>query len=139
MATQTFVHADRTVNRSNLLRRTIQADSAISLLSGLTFLLDAQLIATFTGIPWVWAIQVVGVDLILYAALLFLAARRNPIDRRHVLAFVTADAIWAIACVALVVRGWVPLTSAGIWTMFALADVGVVFGVLKYIGLRRAS
>ena len=139
MATQTFAHTDRAVNRFNLVRRTLQADSVVALISGLAFVLDAQPIAAFTGFPWVWAIQVIGVDLLVYAALMFLAARRSPIDRRHVLAFIAADALWAIACVALVIGGWAPLSSAGVWTMFALADVGVVFGVLKYIGLRRAS
>jgi hypothetical protein len=122
-----------------MLRRALQADSAVSLISGLVFLIDAQPIATFTGFPWVWAIEALGAGFLVYAALLFLAARRAPIDRRHALGFVAADAGWAIASVALVMGGWAPLTSAGVWVVLALADVGAVFAVLKYVGMRRAS
>jgi dipeptide/tripeptide permease len=135
MATQTFPQTDR----PSLLRRTIQADSVFSLLGGLLLLIDSELIATLIGLPWSLAFVIVGIGLIGYAALLFLAARRTPIDRRQALGFLVADVAWVLASVVIVLGGWAPLTPAGFWGVLIVADIVAVFAVLKYIGLRRLA
>jgi hypothetical protein len=135
MATQTFTHTDR----ATLLRRTLQADSAVSLLTGLLFIVDAAPIASFSGLPWPGALEAIGVGLLGYAALMFLAARHEPIDRRLARGFVIADCSWVAASALILLAGWPSLTTAGFWAVLALADVGAVFAALKYLGLRRLA
>jgi hypothetical protein len=134
MATQTFP----TTDRSNLLRRTLQANSVFSLLTGALLLVDAGPIATFTGLP-AWALIDIGAVCLVYAALLFLATRRTPIARGHALAFVIADAAWVVASAAILLSGWAPLTTAGVWTILIVADIVAVFAALQYIGWRRLA
>src|SRR5262249_37751791 len=116
-----------------------QADSIFSLLGGLVLLVDSGPIAASIGLPWPWVLAVVGVGLFGYAALLFLAARRVPIDRRQALGFLVADVVWVVASVVIVLDGLAPLTTAGFWGVLIIADVVAVFAVLKYIGLRRLA
>jgi hypothetical protein len=134
MATQTFP----TTDRSALLRRTLQANSVFSLLAGALLVADAGPIATFIGLP-AWMLIDIGALCLVYAALLFLAARRSPIARGHALAFVIADAAWVVASAALLLGGWAPLTTAGVWTILIVADIVAVFAALQYIGWRRLA
>ena len=135
MATQTLLQTDR----ATLLRRALQADSIFTLLGGLLLIVDSGPLATLMGLPWSWAFAIVGVGLLGYAALLFLAARRTPIDRRQALGFIVADAIWVVASVVIVLDGVAPLSAAGFWGVLIVADIVAVLGVLKYIGWRRLA
>jgi hypothetical protein len=135
MATQTFPQTDR----ATLLRRALQADSIFTLLGSLLLIFDSGPLATLMGLPWSWAFVIVGVGLLGYAALLFLAARRTPIDRRQALGFVVADVIWVVASVVIVLDGLAPLSTAGFWGVLIVADIVAILGVLKYIGCRRLT
>jgi len=135
MATQSLTHPDR----STLLRRTLQADSAVSLLAGLLLIADAAPIAAFSGLPWPLALEVIGAGLLGYAAVMFLGARRASIDQRLALGCVIADTAWVAASALILLAGWPQLTTAGFWAVLALADVGALFAVLKFVGLRRIA
>ncbi len=133
MATQTFPQAAQ----PTLLRRALQADGVFCTLSGLLLIADAGPIAALIGVSQPWILTVLGVDLLIYAALLFLAARRTPIVRWHAQAFMAADVIWVLASVVLVLGGLLPLTTFGFWAVLGVADIAAVLGALKYIGWRR--
>ena len=133
MAAQTLPSIDR----SSLLRRALQADGAFCTLSGLLLLADAGPIAALIGAAQPWMLMVLGVDLLIYAALLFLAARRAPLVRWHAQAFLIADVAWVLGSLVLVLGGLLPLTTFGFWAVLGIADVVAVLGVLKYLGLRR--
>jgi hypothetical protein len=135
MATQTFP----TTDRSALLRRSLQADSLFAFFGGLLLLVDAGPIATFIGLPASWILTDLGVFCLGYAALLFLAARRTPIHPGHALAFVIADVAWIVASAAILLGGWVPLTTAGVWAVLVVADIVGIFAALQYIGWRRLA
>jgi hypothetical protein len=135
MAAQTLPHIDRWP----LLRRALQADGIFCTLSGLLLLVDSGPLATLIGASQPWVLMVLGVDLLIYAALLFLAARRTPIVRWHAIAFLAADVAWVLASLALVLGGLLSLTTFGFWAVLGVADVVAVLGALKYIGLRRLA
>ena len=135
MATQTFPQTAR----PSLLRRALQADGVFCVLSGLLLIVDSGPIAALIGVSQPWILMVLGVDLLIYAALLLLAARRTPIVRWHALAFLAADVAWVLASVVLVLGGLLSLTTFGFWAVLVVADIVAVFGVLKYIGWRRLS
>jgi hypothetical protein len=133
MATQTFPTAER----SNLLRRTIQADGIFTLLGGLLLAVDGGPIATFIGLPEPGILTALGLLCVGYSALLFLAARRSPVDRGQALGFMIADVAWVVASAAILLGGWAPLNTAGVWFVLIVADIVAVFAALMYIGWRR--
>jgi hypothetical protein len=135
MATQTFP----TTDRSALLRRTIQADSVFSFLGGLLLAIDAGPIAASIGLPESGILAAMGLFCVGYSALLFLAARRAPIDRGHALAFLIADVVWVVVSAAILLGGWAPLNTTGVWAVLIVADIVAVFAALKYVGLRRLA
>ncbi len=98
---------------STLLRRALQADGVFCTLSGLLLIADAGPIAALIGVSQPWILTVLGVDLLIYAALLFLAARRTPIVRWHAQAFMAADVIWVLASVVLGARR--PAAADHVW------------------------
>jgi hypothetical protein len=135
MATQTLATADR----SSLLRRVILADGVFTLLGGLLLTVDAGPIAALIGLPSSWILTILGLFCVGYSALLFLAARRSPIDRRQVLGFILGDVAWVVASAAILLGGWAPLTTAGVWLVLIVADIVGVFAALKYVGWRRLA
>ena len=122
---------------SNLLRYTLRADALLSIATGAICLADAQPLATFLGIQPPLALEILGAVLALYGAFLFYTAAQAQINRRIVLAAIVLDAIWVIDSAILLVAGWLPLTSAGMWTIGLIAAAVVVVAELKFFGLRR--
>ena len=123
--------------RSNLLRYALRGDALLSIATGAICLADAQPLATFLGIQPPLALEVLGAVLALYGAFLFYTAAQAQINRRIVIAAIVLDAIWVIDSAILLVAGWLPLTSAGMWTIGLIAAAVVVVAELKFFGLRR--
>ena len=132
-------HTLPTTDRSNLLRRAIQADGVFAFLGGLLLAVDAGPLAAFIGLPESWILADMGLFCVGYSALLFLAARRSPVDRGQALGFMLADVAWVIASAAILLGGWAPLNTAGIWFVLIVADIVAVFAALKYVGWRRLA
>ena len=122
---------------SNLLRYTLRADALLSIATGAICLADAQPLATFLGIQPPLALEILGAVLALYGAFLFYTAAQAQINRRIVIAAIVLDAIWVIDSAILMVADWLPLTSAGMWTIGLIAVAVVVVAELKFFGLRR--
>jgi hypothetical protein len=122
---------------SNLLRYAVRGDAIITAATGAICLADAQPLATFLGIQPPLALQILGAVLVLYGAFLFYTAAQTQISRRIVIAAIALDLIWIIDSAILLVSGWLPLTSAGMWTIGLLAAAVVVLAELKFFGLRR--
>jgi hypothetical protein len=124
--------------RSNLLRYAVRGDAIITAAAGAICLADAQPMATFLGIQPPLALQILGAVLVLYGAFLFYTAAQPQISRPIVIAAIVLDLIWVLDSAILLVAGWLPLTSAGMWTIGLLAVAVVVIAELKFFGLRRA-
>jgi hypothetical protein len=123
--------------RSNLLRYTVRGDAIITAAIGAICLADAQPLATFLGIQPPLALEIMGAVLVLYGALLFYTAAQTQINRRVMVAAIVLDLIWVLDSAILLVSGWLPLTSAGMWTIGLLAAAVAVMAELKFFGLRR--
>lgn len=123
--------------RSNLLRYAMRGDAIITAATGAICLADAQSLASFLGIQPPLALQILGAVLVLYAAFLFYTAAQAQISRRIVIAAIVLDLIWVIDSATLLVAGWLPLTSAGMWTIGLIAAAVAIVAELKFFGLRR--
>jgi hypothetical protein len=136
MTTQVTTQAG-SLARSNLLRYTLRGDGLGTLAIGAICLVDAQPLATFLGVQPALALGILGAVLVLYGAFLLYTAAQTQLNRRVVIAAIVLDLIWVIDSAILLVAGWLPLTSAGMWTIGLLAVAVAVIAELKFFGLRR--
>lgn len=124
--------------RETLLRSALLGNALFSEITGLALLLLSAPIARFLGIAPSWPLLPIGAALLLFGAQAFILSRSRPLARGPVLAVIALDAAWVIASALLLIGGWLPLSGGGTWTVLVVADVVAAFGVLQYLGLRRA-
>lgn len=135
MTTQATTHSSPNVQPS-LLRLALRADAIVSLATGAISLVEAQPLGAMLGLP-PFALSILGAVVAVYGAFLLYIAAQPQISRRIVLAALVLDAIWVIDSVVLLISGWLPLTSAGMWTIGLVALAVATLGELKFFGLRR--
>jgi hypothetical protein len=135
MTTQATTHSSPNVQPS-LLRYALRADAIFCVATGAIGLVAAQPLATLTGIqPLV--LSILGAIVALYGAFLFYTAAPAQINRRIVIAAIVLDVVWVIDSAVLLIAGWLPLTSTGMWTIGLVAVAVAALGELKFFGLRR--
>jgi hypothetical protein len=123
--------------RPNLLRYALRIDAIVTLAIGAISLADAQPLASLLGIQPALALEILGAVLIVYGAFLFYTAAQAQISRRIAIAAIVLDLIWVVDSAILLVAGWLPLTSAGMWTIGLIAVAVAAVAELKFFGLRR--
>lgn len=123
--------------RSNLLRYTLRGDAIFSVATGAIGLAAARPLATLLGIQPPLILGILGALVVLYGAFLFYTAAQAQINRRIAIAAIALDVIWVIDSAVLLIAGWLPLTSTGMWTIALVAVAVAVFAELKFFGLRR--
>lgn len=122
---------------ARFVSRVLLGNATFGVLSAFICLLWAQPLATALGFTSPLSLVVVGVGLLLFAAELAWIAIRKPADRRVLTIIFGLDVAWVIASAIILLTGWLPLTTAGMWTIITVADIVAVFAVLEFIGLRR--
>jgi hypothetical protein len=120
-----------------LLSLALELGAVASGALGLLAILAAPVLEGLLGAPATF-LRPLGVFLVGYAGAVGYAGTRSPVRRPAARAVAGFNALWVVASVALVVAGWLPLTTLGV--AFALAQAGAVavFAGLQVIGLRRA-
>lgn len=126
-----------TDDSSTLLRRALVANALFSGASGTLLALGARPVASFLGLDAVLFLTATGVLLILYAADLLYVATRPAINRTAVWIAVILDLSWVAGSALILFGGWLPLTTAGKWTIGIVAELVFLFAVFQYLGLRR--
>jgi hypothetical protein len=132
MTAQTLPAADRTT----FLRRMLQIDAAGVLAGSVVLAAGAGWVETSLGIPAAFALPT-GLALLPFAAWIVYTSTRPVISSRAVWSVMILNALWVVESIALLVAGWMPLTSAGWWVVLIQALVGGMQTELEYIGLRR--
>ena len=125
--------------KSNLLRRTLQANAIFSGFSGAAMSVAPGLLAAFLGIDTPLILVVIGVSLILYALALFQVSLQEPLNRTFIITAIVLDTIWVVASWVILLTGLVSFTPAGWWVVAIVADIVTVFAVAQFVGLRRIS
>ncbi len=120
-----------------LLRRALQADSAFSLLGGTILVLAAGPVANLLGLQQASILTGIGLALWLYAAALFLNARRSIINRAQAVVAVVLNFGWVVGSAWVV--AWGVLTTIGNWMVAIVADVVLLLGILQAYGLRKLA
>lgn len=123
-------------NKSNLLRRTLQADAIFSALSGLVLTAGAGPLTKFAGLETPLILTIMGAGSLLYAASIFYNIRQPFISPAFAWFTIIGNTIWVLASLVILFAG-LPLTSPAWWAIAIAADIVAVFAVLQYLGLRR--
>ncbi len=128
-----------TSTRFGLLRAALRLNAVFSGLSGLMLIAHTPLVGELLGLDALWALQLMGVSLVLYALWLTISARTTPIDLREVWTAISLDIGWVIASAVILGLYWVSLPSTGRWTIGVVADVVAGFACLQWYGIHRAQ
>src|SRR5262245_20325418 len=119
---------------SQLLRRALQADGAVSALSGVLLLVLPGPIASLLGAASPGLVAAVGASLVAFGAIVLRNGLRETPGRRGAALTVGANAAWVVASWILIAAG--PLTRIGNWTVALVADVVLVLAILESVGIR---
>ena len=106
-----------------------------SVVSGVAILFANRWLVKFLGLPEDVSLAILGVGLIVYAAILWFNARRPKIKITDAWIVVIMDAVWVIG--SYVVIFVVPFSVGGKWVVALVAELVLAFTVVQWLGIRR--
>jgi len=135
MATQTIV----TKSNNGTAQWAVEADGIFCILAGLLFMLDANGISQFMGVPSPTTIAVLGLLTLLYGLGLFYDVFKGLVSANVLKALMVLDFVGVAVSVIFLVAFPTALSTEGRWIVLILADVMGAFGIWKYVGLQRLT
>jgi hypothetical protein len=120
---------------TRFLRRSLRANASFSALTGAFFTLAGSQLAAFLAVEPPLLVTAVGVNLMGFAAALFVLASRTRLSATLATIVVALDVGWVLGTVALVYGD--VLSRAGATAALGIANVVLAFAVLQAIGVRR--
>ena len=118
-----------------LLKRALIGNAMFSGVSGAAILLANRRLVKFLGLPDKVSLGILGVSLIVYAAVLWFNARRPKIRITDAWVAVVMDAVWVLGSYTLILV--VPFSLAGEWVVAPVAELVLAFAVWQWLGIRR--
>lgn len=121
--------------QQQLLRRALLANASFSTISGLVLVFAQRGVVRLLGLPETVNLIALGISLLVFAAILVLFARKNPIKLLDAWIAVILDAVWVIGSYPLLFV--VPFSTSGKWVVGIVAEVVMVFALMQWLGIRR--
>ena len=121
--------------RQQLLRRALLANASFSTISGLVLVFAQRWVVRLLGLPETINLITLGISLLVFATILVLFARKNPIKLLDAWIAVILDAAWVIGSYPLLFV--VPFSTSGKWVVGIVAEVVMVFALMQWLGIRR--
>jgi hypothetical protein len=121
--------------RQQLLRRALLANASFSTISGLVLVFAQRWVVRLLGLPETINLITLGISLLVFAAILVLFARKNPIKLSDAWIAVILDAAWVIASYPLLFV--VSFSTSGKWVVGVVAEVVTAFALMQWLGIRR--
>ncbi|VAW38442.1 hypothetical protein MNBD_CHLOROFLEXI01-3419 [hydrothermal vent metagenome] len=124
--------------KSNFLRRALQANALFSLLTGAAFVVASGPIARFIGtdIPST-LVLIVGLGLLPFGYMVYRLTSGTAVSPKEARIVTIMDVSWVIGSFLLLALGWSLFTVAGRWFIALQAEAVATFTLLQIIGLRR--
>jgi hypothetical protein len=119
----------------SLLRFAMRADALLTGVAGIAALPLAGWMAEISGTTRAFEYSM-SAFFIVYGVVV-LALAQLPALRTPGIAVITANLLYTAAAVALVLSGWMPLTTTGVVLTLATGVYTLVFAELQYQGVRR--
>ena len=118
------------------LKTALLLDAVITGANGLAYVAGAAAFDSLLG-PSPTHFVLIGVFLVACSVILGVTGTRRPIPRGWAMFAAEVNVAWAIGSVAVVMIGWLDLTTTGeVWTLMQAALVAA-FATLQLMALRR--
>jgi hypothetical protein len=121
--------------RQGLLKKALTGNAVFSVVSGLAILFANRWLVKFLGLPDKVSLAILGVSLIVYAAILWLNARRPTIKITDACIAVIMDAVWVMGSYVLIFV--VPFSVGGKWVVALVAELVLAFAIVQWLGIRK--
>ena len=121
--------------RQGLLKKALTGNAVFSVVSGLAILFANRWLVKFLGLLDKVSLAILGVSLIVYAAILWLNARRREIRITDAWIAVIMDTVWVIGSYVLIFA--VPFSVGGKWVVALVAELVLAFAIVQWLGIRK--
>ena len=121
--------------RQDLLKKALTGNAVFSVVSGLAILFANRWLVKFLGLPDQVSLAILGVSLIVYAAILWLNARRPTIKITDAWIAIIMDAVWVMGSYVLIFV--VPFSVGGKWVVALVAELVLAFAIVQWLGIRK--
>ena len=121
--------------RQDLLKKALTGNAVFSVVSGVAILFANRRLVKFLGLPEDVSLAILGVGLIVYAAILWFNARRPKIKITDAWIAVIMDAVWVIGSYVLIFV--VPFSVGGKWVVALVAELVLAFAIVQWLGIRK--
>ena len=118
-----------------LLRKALTGNAAFSIVSGIAILFANRWLVKFLGLPSTVSLAILGVSLIMYAAILSVNAGRPKIKITEAWVALVMDAVWVVGSYMLILV--IPFSTGGKWVVALVAELVLAFAILQWLGIRR--
>jgi len=126
-----------TQSKDQLIRNALRANSLFSGISGVIILFDSGFLVDFMGAGTSLFYLALGVDLLIYAAVLFYFSGQASMDKRVAWFAIDADVLWVLGSAVILLGNMFDISIAGKWLILIIADIVLVFAIVQYLGIRR--
>ena len=113
-------------------RRILETNALFTFVSAAVTLALRSMLHPLFGLDTPLVLDIVAVGLMAYVVLLFVAARRQPIERQTLMAFALADAAWVLGSAIVLLLFWAELTPIARVLVIVAALAVEVFAALQF-------
>jgi hypothetical protein len=124
-------------NSNKVLKVGLLGNAIFSFLTGLALVIAHAPLAAYMGIEDTRILLVVGVMLLPFAVLLWLVSRREVVRRSEIYYLSALDGAWVVGSAAILLGGFVPFTTAGVWIFALVALMVADFMALQLWGVQH--
>ena len=135
--TATVTHGPLSDSSDSLLRFAMRADATLCAALGLLLAMAADPLSRLSGLS-ATSEWLAGAALVVYGVAIYVMAAA-PFVRRIGIGIVVANVVFAVAVVAVVAAGVLPLTGMGVAMMLATVAATLGLAYLQYLGVRRLA
>ena len=135
--TATISHRPLSDSSDSLLRFAMRDDATLCAGLGLLLAMAADPLSRLSGLS-ATSEWLAGAALVVYGVALYVMAAA-PFVRRIGVGIVVANVVFAVAVVAIVAAGVLPLTGMGVAMMLATVAATLGLAYLQYLGVRRLA
>ena len=122
-------------NEADLLRTALLANCVFCGLSGIILLFGSHRLSGLFGLHMSTILLGAGGMLLVYAAALFLNARRVTVCQTEASLAVLLNIAWVAGSIGLLFVS--PLSTVGNWTVIIAANIVLILAVFQFYALRR--
>jgi hypothetical protein len=123
----------------SLLHTVLRFNAGFSGLFGLLFLILPGTFAGILGVESHLAIRIAGAGLLIWELFVSFIVMAEKISPTLVWIVILGDLVWVVGSAALLLGGWLPMTTSGKWFIAIIADIVLLFAVVQFFGLRKLA